>query len=40
MESQMMNVFAFDANYINWILRNNTTLDIDIELFAEMMKRK
>ncbi len=33
-------VFAFDANYINWILRNNTTLDIDIELFVEMMKRK
>ena len=32
-------IFAIDPNYIDWFLRNNQTLDIDINAFVSMMKK-
>ncbi len=33
-------VYETDPNYINWFLRNNKTLAIDVDSFALMMKQK
>ena len=33
-------VFLIDPNYINWFLRNNRTIDIDLESFRAMIQPK
>ena len=32
-------IFAIDSSYIDWFLRNNKTLDIDVNAFVSMMKK-
>ena len=32
-------IFAIDPNYIDWFLRNNQTLDIDVKAFVSMMRK-
>ena len=33
-------IFATDPSYIDWFLRNNQTLDIDVNAFVSMMRSK
>lgn len=32
-------IFAIDSSYIDWFLRNNQTLDIDVNAFVSMMRK-
>lgn len=32
-------IFAIDSSYIDWFLRNNQTLDIDVSAFVSMMRK-